>query len=158
METTRPLARAGYLLAALMVVLPIFDAITRLIPFHMSDERWRFQTFGNLSNVPLVPLFGLFLAMAFTWLAGDTRVRRSIGALSVVLALAIAGITIVFITDYFGVRGQIPPRFQHVAALASVAAVIKEILAILVLALLALAAFLDRKMPVSNKSSATANR
>ena len=124
----------------------------------MSDERWRFQTFGNLANVPLVPLFGLFLAMVFTWLAGDPRVRRSIAALSVVLALVIVGITIAFITDYFGVRGQIPPRFQHVAALASIASVIKEVLALLVLTLLALAGFLDRKMPLSNKSSVSTNR
>lgn len=158
METTRPLARAGYLLAALLVVLPLFDAITHIMPFHFDDARWRFQTLGNLSNVTMVPLLGLFVALAFAWWARDPRTRRSIGALCAVLAIVVAGIAIAFIVNYFGVRAQIPPRLAHVAALASIAAVIKELLAVIVLALFAFAALRDRSASAGNASGAPVSR
>ncbi len=158
METNRPLARAGYLLAALLVVLPVFDAIARVMPFHLSDARWRFQVLGNMSNVPMVPLFGLFLALVFAWWARDLRTRRSVGAICIVLAVIIAAIGIMFVIDYFGVKDAIPPRYQKVAAVASVAAVIKELLAIVVLALFAIASFRDGDILVEPRAPLTVNR
>ncbi|MEO8946321.1 MAG: hypothetical protein ABI338_07470 [Gemmatimonadaceae bacterium] len=137
METTRPLARAGYLMAALLVVLPLFDAITRFIPMQLGDQKWRFQAAGNFSNATLVPLIGLLIALAFTFYADDPRTRRFVGIVCIVFAVAVLALAGTFATDYFGVRAEIPPRLQHGVALASLAAFCKEILAIIVLLLLA---------------------
>lgn len=144
MEPTRPLARAGYLMAALLVILPIFDAVTRFAPAHLSDQKWRFQVGGNLSNTTLVPLIGLLIALAFTFYADDPRTRRFVGIVCTVFAVAIIAMAGMFAMDYFGVRADVPPRLQHGVALASIAAICKEILAIIVLLLLAAGSFRDR--------------
>ena len=139
-------------MAAILVVLPIFDWITRLLPLHLSDPKWRFEVFGNFSNVTTVPLIGLFVALAFSWASGDARVRRSIGSLCLALAVVVLIVAIAFIADYLRVKAEIPPKLQHAAGLASVAAVIKELLAIAVLVLLGLGGFFDRNMPLAERS------
>lgn len=131
-------------MAALLVVLPIFDAVTRFIPMHLSDQKWRFQVGGNLSNTTLVPLIGLLIALVFTFYADDPRTRRFVGIVCIVFALAVLALAGLFSADYFGVRADVPPRIQHGVALASLAALCKEVLAVIVLVFLAVGSLRDR--------------
>ncbi len=141
METNRSLARAGYLLAALLVALPLFDATMQAWPLQMANERWRFQTLGAVSNLLLVPLLGLLLALTIATLANDRRVNRVVGSICGVLALVIAAFSVLFILDYFQVRTAALPNFQHVLALASATAVVKNVLSIIALLLLSRVGF-----------------
>jgi hypothetical protein len=151
METNKPLARAGYLLAALLVVLPLFDMITQVLPLQLGNDRWRFGVVGQLSNLLLVPLLGLLLAMAIATLTDSRRVKRIVGTICGVLALIVAMLAVLFILDYYQARTIVTPRFQHVTAVATITALCKHVLAIITLVLLSRAGFAGPKPVVVRK-------
>jgi hypothetical protein len=153
METNKPLARAGYLLAALLVITPLFDATTQVWPLRMSDERWRFGAVGSLSSLLLVPLLGLLLAIAIATLMDSRRVKRVVGSVCGVLALVLAVLSVLFILDYFQVRTIVNPKFQHATSVASTTAMVKNVFSILTLILLARAGFAGPKAVVVRKGA-----
>jgi uncharacterized membrane protein len=153
METNKPLARAGYLLAALLVIIPLFDATMQVWPLRLSDERWRFGAVGSLSNLLLVPMLGLLMAIAIATLTDGRRVRRVVGALCGTLALILAVLSVLFILDYFQVRTIVTPKFQHATAVASTTAVVKNVLSIITLVLLCRAGFAGPKAVAVRKTA-----
>jgi hypothetical protein len=151
METNKPLARAGYVLAALLIVIPLFDLTAQLLPLRLSDERWRFGAVGQLSNILLVPLLGLLLVIGLATLTDSRRVKRVIGAICAILAVALAVLSVLFILDYFQVRTIVTPKFQHTTAVASTTAIVKNVFTIIALFLLSRAGFAGPKATVSRK-------
>ena len=148
METNKSLAPAGYLLAALLVIIPLFDSTMQVWPLRLSDERWRFGAIGSLSNLLLVPMLGLLLAIAIATLTDARKVKRVVGAVCAVLAVLLSVLSVLFILDYFQVRTIVTPKFQHATAVASATAVAKNILSIVTLALLSRAGFAGPKAVV----------
>ena len=163
METNKPLARAGYLLGALLVILPLFDATTQVLPLRFGDERWRFGVVGQLSNLLLVPLIGLLLIITVATVIDSRRVKRVVGAICGILALLLAILSVLFILDYFQVRIAVVPKAQHVIGVASATALVKNVLSIITLVLLSRAGFAGPKTvvvkrvppPVKEPSSST---
>lgn len=155
METNKPLARAGYLLAAALIIIPLFDATTSVWPLHFGDERWRFGAVGTLSNVTLVPLLGLLLALAAATLADNRRTRRFIGWICAIFAAIIAALAVLFILDYFQVRTTVVPKFQHATSVASATALVKDVVTIGILLLLSRAGFAGPKVVASRKQVRT---
>lgn len=151
METNKPLARAGYLLAALLVIAPLVDGTMQLLPLRLDDERWRFGAVGSLSNLLLVPLLGLLLAIAVATFTDARRTKRVIGSLCGVLAFLLAAMSVLFILDYFQVRTIVTPKFQHATAVATTSAIIKNVVSIIALVLLSRAGFAGPKATVARK-------
>ena len=151
METNKPLARAGYLLAALLFIVPLVDSTMQVWPLRLGDERWRFGAVGTLSNLLLVPMLGLLMAIAIATFADGRRVKRVVGAICGVLAVLLAILSVLFILDYFQVRTIVVPRMQHAMVVGSTTAVIKNILSIITLALLTRAGFAGPKAAVVRK-------
>lgn len=148
METNKSLARAGYLLAAILVIIPLFDGMLQVWPLRLSDERWRFGSVGSLSNLFLVPLLGLLIALTIAHLTDARRTKRVIGSICAVLAVGLAILSVLFILDYFQVRTQVVPRMQQATSVASMTAVAKNLLSIITLALLSRAGFAGPKAVV----------
>lgn len=148
METNKPFSRAGYLLAFLLVALPLFDAATGVWPLRLSDERWRFGAVGTLSNITLVPLLGLFLAIGIAILADHRRVRRLVGWICAIFAVAMAAFAVLFILDFFQTRTLVRPQFQGAMTTATTTALVKDLLALITLTLLSRAAFAGPKVVV----------
>lgn len=136
METNRPLQTAGYLVALLLILVPLFDAGASVWPPHLGDERWRFGAIGALSNLTLIPVLGLFVALAIATMADSRRTRRFIGWLCAILAVVIAVLAALFVLDYFQTRTIVRPQFQHQMAIATTTAVAKHVVTVLALALL----------------------
>jgi len=136
MEINKPLARAGYLLGALLVLIPLSDATSQVMPLRFGDERWRFGAVGQLSNLLLVPLLGFLIVIAIATLRDSRRVKRVIGAVCGILALILAVLSVLFILDYFQARAIITPKFQHAIAVATGSALVKNVISIVTLVLL----------------------
>lgn len=151
MESNKPLARAGYLIAALLVITPLFDAAASVWPPHLGDEKWRFGAVGALSNLTLIPLLGFLLALFIAQAMDHRRIRRFVGIICVILAVVQAGMSIMFILDYFQTRTLVRPQFQHAMGVATTTAVAKHILTIVTLFLLARAGFAGPKAVVRKK-------
>jgi hypothetical protein len=145
MEAHKSLARTAYLVAALLIVIPIYGATAAMLPLQMSEARWRWGTVGQFSNVLLVPLIGLFLLMAIAALRDNRAVRRAVGSICGVAAVLLFAMCVLFVLDYFQVRTLAVPKAQHIVATASVTACIKNGLYIVVLALLGLSGFADSR-------------
>jgi len=141
MESNKPLARAGYLVAALMVLIPLFDASASVWPPHLGDERWRFGAVGALSNLTLVPILGFLIALFIASVFDHRRVRRFIGIICAILGVILAAMAVLFILDYFQTRTLVNPRFQHAMGVATATAIGKHILSVITLALLSRAGF-----------------
>lgn len=141
MESNKPLTRAGYLIATLLVIIPLFDALASVWPPHLGDERWRFGTVGALSNLTLVPLLGFLLALFIATTFDHRRIRRFVGIICAILALVLAATAVLFILDYFQTRTLVNPRFQHAMSVATGTAIVKHVLSIIALALLSRAGF-----------------
>jgi hypothetical protein len=161
MEPNKHLARAGYVLAALLIIIPLFDATMQVWPLRLSDERWRFGAVGQLSNLLLIPLLGFLLIITIATLRDSRRVKRVIGAICAILGVVLAILSVLFILDYFQARTIITPKFQHAIAVATTTAMVKNVLSIVILALLSRAGFAGpnttvvKKVAPASESSAT---
>lgn len=151
METNKPLNRAGYLLGALLVILPLFDLITQVLPLRFGEERWRFGVVGQLSSVLLVPLLGLLLILTIAAIAESPRIRRVIGSICGILALLLAILSVLFILDYFQVRTLVNPKAQHVVGVATATALCKTVVSIIMLVLLSRAGFAGPRVVVARR-------
>lgn len=147
METNKQLVRAGYLLSAALVVIPIIDAMLPLLPMQLGEARWRWGVVGQLSNVLLVPMLGLLLVIALAALSDGRRVKRVVGAICGILALILAVMSVSFALDFFKVRALVPPNLQHSMTVASATALIKNIMGVITLGLLSAAGFTGSKIP-----------
>lgn len=145
MESNKPMIRAAYLLAALLVITPLFDGAVQLLPIRAGDERWRFGVVGSLSNLLLQPLLGLLLAIAVTAFTDAERTKRVLGAICGVLAACLAVLSIGFILDYYQIRVGIAPGLQHTTTVATFTALLKNTVTIVMLVLLNRAAYAGTK-------------
>jgi hypothetical protein len=151
METNKPLARAGYLLAAILILIPIVDGTMQVLPLRLGDERWRFGAVGSVSNLMLVPLLGFLVAVAIATFTDSRRIKRVIGTICGILAFGLAALSVLFILDYFQVRTIVTPKFQHATAVATTSALIKNLVSVVTLALLSRAGFAGPKAAVTRK-------
>jgi len=151
MESNKSLSRAGYLIATLLVAIPLFDASASVWPPHLGDERWRFGAVGALSNLTLVPLLGFLLALFIATMLDHRRVRRFVGIICGILGAILAAMAVLFILDYFQTRTMVNPRFQHAMGVATGTAIVKHVLSVIALAMLSRAGFAGPKAAVRRK-------
>lgn len=151
MESNKSLARAGYLIAALLVIIPLFDATASVWPPHLGDERWRFGAVGALSNLTLVPMLGLLVALFIATVFDHRRVRRFIGMICAIFGVVLFAMSVLFILDFFQTRTLVNPRFQHAMGIATATAVGKHVVSIIALALLSRAGFAGPRAAVKKR-------
>lgn len=151
MDINKPMARGAYLLSALLVISPLVDGTMQLLPLRPGDERWRFGAVGSLSNLLLVPLLGLLIAIAAATLTDARRTKRVLGTICAILGVGLAVISALFILDYFQVRTGVTPKFQHTVSVATSSALTKNVISIIVLFLLSRAGFAGPRVVASRK-------
>lgn len=137
----KTLARPSYLIAFLLVLVPLFDNFLSVLPLQLSDERWRFGAVGMFSSTALVPLLGLLLAIFVATSFDHRRIRRFLGWFCAILATLFILILLVFILDFFQARAFASADMKGQMDLAAIASIIKQLFSILTLAFLSGAAF-----------------
>ncbi len=136
METNKSLQRAGYLLAFLLILIPLVDMTTSVWPIRLGEERWRYGALGTLSNVTLVPLLGLLIVLTIAVMADHRRTRMVVGWICAAFAVVLAAMCVLFMLDYFQTRTIVRPQFQTPMEVATTTALLKYFVTILTLALL----------------------
>jgi hypothetical protein len=106
----RRLAAPAYLIAGLLVVLPLLDFATNVWPPQPGQAVWRYGAVGLFSGFVLTPLLGLVLAMAIAAAIDQARALGVLGALSLVIAVAFVLGMGLFLLDAFQVRASVPPE------------------------------------------------
>jgi hypothetical protein len=104
---TELLLKAGYLVALLLVVVPLSDNVVRTWPIRPGDERWRFGTLGILFNALVTPLLGVFLALIVAAVLQQARTLRTLAVLTLVAAALVLGAIPLFGLDYLQLRAKV---------------------------------------------------
>ena len=135
MSNFRQLSAAAYLVAAVLVVFPLFDSGLSLSPWNVGSAQWRFGAIGMLSNTLMIVALGAFIAVATAVSLNQERARRVLGLASWLLAvLLLIGIA-AFALDAVQARPQIRADMMFSYQLASLTAEVKLLLGALSFAL-----------------------
>jgi hypothetical protein len=110
----RRLAPCLYLLAVILIVVPLFDAASTTLPFRPGNVQWRFGAVGLFSNTLLTPGLGYLLAVVTAVMLQHVRTQRALAILSWVAIVALAGLLVMFTLDALQTRSLVRPE-QRVA-------------------------------------------
>ena len=152
MAPQRQLAAPTYLVAIALACIPPLDALMQVLPLRIQDPRWRFGAFGLLSNAMMIPVTGLLIAFIASSMFEHRVLQRTLGFVSLAIAVAVAGSLVIFGLDALQIRQQVQPPMQLAFRVASTTAVTKSILGILTLGAFGLASFKAPKSPRRDKA------
>jgi hypothetical protein len=96
-----------YLVAAMLVLLPVAEFVISVWPIQASVVRWRFGAVGLFSGALMVPILGIFIAYAAALLLEHRAVQRAISVLSGVMVLVLVVAAAGFVLDALQMRGQV---------------------------------------------------
>jgi len=130
----RAVARTGYLIGLLLIILPLVDTVPVLFRPHVADVRWRFGVEGIMSGALMTPLFGVFVLMAAAAVLDHRRILRLLAALSGVAALCLVAAAVLFALDMGQVLHAAPPAGRGDISSASLKALTKMVLSAMVAA------------------------
>jgi hypothetical protein len=146
MSNFRQLAPAAYLVAALLIVIPLFDVTMSLYPFNPGSSQWRFGAFGLFSNALMLPAAGMLIAVATATLAVHPGLQQFLRifcwAVAVLLVVGMA----FFALDALQARPLVRPDMKLSYFVASGTALAKLALGALGFGLLARGSRVDRSL------------
>lgn len=124
-QNRHTVARALYVVAIMLIVIPLSDALPALWPLHPGAADWRFAVVGLLSGALMTPLLGSFLVLAAAALLDHRRVLAVGAWLLFALVVVLAGVAVLFALDFLEVRTRILERARPAALGAAAKAVWK---------------------------------
>lgn len=139
------LGAVAYLVAALLVIMPLLDVTISLMPFHAGDLIWRFGAIGVLSGGVMMSLLGLFVAIAAAVSLEHRGMVKLTGAVAALACVVYLGFVVMFLLDAMNVRSLIAAEVQEAFGIASVAALFKHVCGVIGAGLVVFAARAEAK-------------
>lgn len=131
MDRLKALVWPGYIVAALLIVLPLADTLLSVWPIRVGDVSWRFGAAGLFSRALMTPMLGLLLVLAIALMSGHRRVTRGVAVVGGLTVLTILGTSIMFLLDAVQMRTQVRAEAKTTFDVASLVAIAKYGLAML---------------------------
>jgi len=142
----RTLRSAGYLIAAMMIVLPLVDVIARTTPYRIHSPAWRLELVNLASNSVGTGILGLLLMLGIAAASGDRGVAFFAAGLSGVATVGWVGLTGVFALDALEMRGQPDANATNQYDAVTIWLAIRVLIAIVMLLALAVSGFRAAKV------------
>jgi hypothetical protein len=121
----RNLARAAYVVGFALILIPMFDAGTSVLPLRFGESRWRYGAIGLLSNSLLIPMAGVLVLFAVATTCTHRRTLRTLGGLAALsCASCVVGI-IIFALDAVQSQVGLRPEMRAAYIVGSSTAVVK---------------------------------
>ena len=141
MKLNRPLIAAAYLVAVLLVVVPLIEVTLSVWPLRFGQTAWRFGTLGLISQAATTPMVGAVLLFALAFLL-DHRKTIAVGAvLTALISFALIVAIPMFALDAVQMRSQVGAAAQRTFDISGLLATIKLCGLFLVTLLLSIGAF-----------------
>jgi hypothetical protein len=135
MDRYKPLVLPGYVVASILIILPIFDSTMMVFPFNPGNALWRYGAAGLISNALIFPSIGLLLLLFLGVLSAHYRFLKWFGFACILAAvLTLIGLAL-FGLDAFEARSTISTAAKLGFAIASLTAAGKLTLAATVMVL-----------------------
>jgi hypothetical protein len=125
MKSNRPLIAAVYVLAALMLVLPLLEVTLSVWPLRFGQTSWRFGTLGLVSQALVTPLLGGLLLILAGLQLGHRRTVRVLAVTALLATVLLVMAVPLFVLDAVQMRGEVRPEAQRAFDLSSMLATIK---------------------------------
>jgi hypothetical protein len=119
----------AYLIAFMLIAIPLFDASMSVFPFALGSEQWRFGAIGLISNAFIIPAAGLLIALVTALTFGHFGFLRVLGFLCLFGSAGFFILLLLFVLDSVQVRMNITPQAKLAFVVASITAGAKLILA-----------------------------
>lgn len=136
LDPEEALARPFYLVAAMLVVIPLVEFLLVVPPPELSNVQWRFAAAGLLSSHTLMPILGLAFALAISAGLKQHSVQRVLVAACLTIAVCLAAISILFALDARSLRASVPSDGRAAFSSASIRALVTHVLSAVTLAYL----------------------
>ena len=133
----RQLSAPAYFVAFLLVVIPLFDALMSVAPFHPRAAQWRFAVVGLLSNALMIPSVGLLFAVVTAVTLDHAAAKKAIRIFSWIAVVVLGAAIGFFALDSMQTRAAVRPDLQLSFLVASVTAICKLLLGIVAFVLFA---------------------
>jgi hypothetical protein len=127
-SVARRLAPCLYLVAFILIVVPLFDAAISTLPFRPGNVQWRFGAIGLLSSTLLTPGLGFLLAVVTAVTLQHVLVQRVLAILSWVAVAAVLALLVLFTLDALQTRPMVRPEMRMAFIVASTTAAGKLLL------------------------------
>ena len=128
LDPEEALAGPLYLVAALLVVVPLVDYFLTVPPAEFDKVQWRFSALGLLSGHLLMPVVGLGLAFVISAVLKHHALQRIMVFVCLTIAMLLLGLSIVFLNDVMELRTAVTNDGRAAFASAWQRAVIKMVL------------------------------
>lgn len=125
MDNYPRLAPVAYVIAILLIAVPLFDSAMSLAPFHLGNAQWRFGAFGVLSNALLIPSLGVLIAVAAALTYEHEGVQKTLWVASWLMAVFLLVSVVLFALDSVQTRSHIRADVSTAFMVASVTALFK---------------------------------
>ena len=144
MQNHRQFAPAAYLVGILLFVIPFFDALTSIAPWHLGAPEWRFAAAGLVSNAFMIPASGALIIVGTALAFAHYRSQLWIGLFMWLVALICAVAVLSFTLDAVQTRNAIRPEMMLSFRVATATAEAKLVFAAISFGLLGRACRLER--------------
>ncbi len=124
----RKISGAIYMVAVLLVLVPLVDFATSVVPYLPGSAKWRFASVSLFSVFLLTPLLGFAMIMWVASVMQHRRVIKLLAVLSVLGALALMGACGVLALDVIELRAGAEGEVQQAIVLSGARALIKNVL------------------------------
>jgi hypothetical protein len=108
LEPQEALAGPMYVVAALLIVIPVVDFVLGVPEVNLSSIQWRFATVGLLSGYTLTPVLGLSLAFVSSSVLQHHRLQRVLVFLCLTSGFLLLIVCGSFLLDAMQLRASLP--------------------------------------------------
>lgn len=123
------LAAPLYLLAAVLVLTPLFDFVTSgVVPPQVGNIEWRFATVGLLSGFLLTPMLGVALGMFVAAWMDHHGVQRALAILNLAVCALFTVLLLLFLLDVIQLRSAVQAEAKAGFQAAAFKAVVKHLI------------------------------
>lgn len=124
-ERLKPIAWPAYLVAVLLIAIPIADTVLAVMPLRPSDVAWRFGALGLGGQAVLTPLLGVLLALVTAAVLGHRPGLRVVQVVACMAALIFVAAGGLFVLDALQTRPSIRAAAKGAVDRASMLALVK---------------------------------
>lgn len=149
LDPEEALATPLYVVALMIVVVPVVDFVLTVPPAEPSSIQWRFSAVGLLSDYTIMPVLGLALALVVSAVTRHVAMQRLLVIICLMVAVVLFALSSAFFLDMRRVRPTVTAEGLPAFNSAWTRAIIKNMLAAATLAYLGWRA--RRMLPVRGR-------